>query len=189
MNVIDTPLQGVLVVEPDIFADERGFFLERFHDERYRSVGIDIPFVQDNFSRSAKGVLRGLHFQRQSPQAKLVEVVRGRVFDVVVDVRPGSSTFGQWHSVVLSDENRFQLWVPSGYAHGFCVLSEEADLLYKCTDYYDPTDEGGVAWNDPNLSIAWPVKEPLLSKKDARLPVLGSLEEGDLPLRLQTAEQ
>lgn len=189
MNVIETPLEGVLLLEPEIHTDERGFFLERFHANRYREFGIDLPFVQDNQSRSAKGVLRGLHFQKRFQQAKLVEIVRGRVFDVVVDVRPGSPTFGQWHSVVLSDQNHLQLWVPPGFAHGFYVLSEIAYFLYKCTAYYDPDDEGGIAWNDPELNIAWPVDAPLMSPKDARLPFLRSLEEEDLPLLPLTAEQ
>ncbi|MCH8031794.1 MAG: dTDP-4-dehydrorhamnose 3,5-epimerase [Bacteroidetes bacterium] len=182
MNAIETPLEGVLLFEPTVYVDERGFFLERFHASRYREYGIDLPFVQDNHSRSVKGTLRGLHFQKRSPQGKLVEVVQGRVFDVVVDVRPGSTTFGQWHGVELSDENHYQLWVPPGFAHGFCALSENADLLYKCTAYYDSEDEGGIAWNDPDLDITWPVDDPLLSTKDNQLPFLSTLEEEDLPL-------
>ena len=189
MNVIKTTLEGVLLFEPTVFTDERGFFLERFHASRYREYGINLPFVQDNHSRSAKGALRGLHFQRRSPQGKLVEVIQGRVFDVVVDVRPGSSTFGQWHGVELCDENHYQLWIPPCFAHGFCVLSEDADLLYKCTAYYDAEDEGGIAWNDPDLNITWPVGDPLLSTKDKQLPFLRTLEEEDLPRLPMTVEQ
>ena len=182
MNVIETPLEGVLLFEPTVYTDERGFFLERFHASRYREYGVDLPFVQDNHSRSVRGALRGLHFQRRSPQGKLVEVTRGRVYDVVVDIRPGSATFGRWNGVELNDENHYQLWVPPGFAHGFCVLSDAADFLYKCTVYYDPEDEGGIAWNDPDLNIAWPVGDPLLSTKDKHLPFLSTLEEEDLPL-------
>lgn len=189
MNVIETPLPEVLLLEPKVFADNRGFFLERFHEARYREVGIEQPFVQDNHSRSVKGVLRGLHFQKRSPQAKLVEVVRGSVFDVVVDVRPGSITFGEWYGVELSDRNHYQLWIPAGFAHGFCTLSDEADFLYKCTSVYDPNDEGGVAWNDSDLHIAWPIEEPILSEKDKRLPLLRRLEEKDLPHSVQPAIQ
>ncbi len=181
MNVIKTTLDGVLLIKPEVYSDERGFFLERFHESRYREYGVDLPFVQDNHSRSVKGTLRGLHFQKHFPQGKLVEVIQGRVFDVVVDVRPGSVSFGEWHGVELSNENHWQLWVPPGFAHGFCVLSDEADFLYKCTAYYDPQDEGGIVWNDPNLCINWPVEAPLLSLKDAILPQLGSLKEEDLP--------
>jgi len=181
MNAIETSLEGLLLLYPTVYSDERGFFLERFHDSRYREYGIDLPFVQDNHSRSVKGALRGLHFQKCSPQGKLVEVVQGCVFDVVVDIRTGSTTFGQWHGVELSDENHYQLWVPPGFAHGFCVLSEAADLLYKCTAYYDAADEGGIVWNDPELNITWPVSNPLLSPKDKQLPFLSTLEEEDLP--------
>ena len=181
MNVIETTLDGVLLFKPEVYPDERGFFLERFHESRYREYGVDLPFVQDNHSRSVKGTLRGLHFQKHFPQGKLVEVIQGRVFDVVVDVRPGSVSFGEWHGVELSNENHWQLWVPPGFAHGFCVLSDEADFLYKCTAYYDPEDEGGIVWNDPNLCINWPIEAPLLSLKDAMLPPLGSLKEEDLP--------
>jgi dTDP-4-dehydrorhamnose 3,5-epimerase len=181
MTVRETSLPGLLLVEPVVHGDARGLFSERYHAERYRDAGISAPFVQDNLSRSARGTLRGLHFQRARPQGKLVEVVRGTIFDVAVDVRPGSPTFGRWEGVVLDDEARRQLWVPPGFAHGFCVLSETADVLYKCTALYDPADEGGVAWNDPDLAIPWPAEAPLLSDKDRRLPPLASLSLSDLP--------
>lgn len=172
MKVIQTKLQDCLIIEPRVFGDERGFFLESFQTERYRDqAGIDLTFVQDNHSRSAKGVLRGLHFQKTKPQGKLVRVVRGEVFDVAVDIRPQSKTFGQWEGVILSEQNHRQFWVPPGFAHGFLVLSDFADFEYKCTDYYDPTDEGSICWNDPQLAIEWPLSmEPLLSAKDAAAP-------------------
>ena len=172
MKVLTTSLPGVLLFEPRAFGDERGFFLETFQSQRYREAGVTLPFVQDNWSRSIQGTLRGLHFQEPRPQGKLVMVTRGSVFDVAVDIRRGSPTFGQWVGVELSDENRRQLWVPPGFAHGFCVTSEVADFLYKCTDVYFPEGDGGIAWNDPDLGIAWPVKSPLLSKKDAAAPFL-----------------
>tara|TARA_R110001583_G_scaffold15680_4_gene64395 strand:- start:959 stop:1492 length:534 start_codon:yes stop_codon:yes gene_type:complete len=166
MRVIDTKLAGVKIIEPRVFGDARGFFLETFQADRYAEHGMTLPFVQDNHSRSGKGVLRGLHFQKTKPQGKLVRVVRGEVFDVAVDVRPGSPTFGQWEGVVLSDDNKRQYWIPPGLAHGFVVLSESADFEYKCTDYYDPSDEGCLLWNDPAVGIEWPVTSPLLSAKD-----------------------
>ena len=166
MRVIDTKLAGVKIIEPRVFGDARGFFLETFQADRYAEHGMTLPFVQDNHSRSGKGVLRGLHFQKTKPQGKLVRVVRGEVFDVAVDVRPGSPTFGQWEGVVLSDDNKRQYWIPPGLAHGFVVLSESADFEYKCTDYYDPSDEGCLLWNDPAVGIEWPVSAPLLSAKD-----------------------
>ncbi|MFZ5471752.1 MAG: dTDP-4-dehydrorhamnose 3,5-epimerase [Myxococcota bacterium] len=172
MKVSPTPLPGVLLLEPKSFGDERGFFLETFHAQRYAEVGITLPFVQDNWSRSVKGALRGLHFQHPRPQGKLVLVTRGAVFDVAVDIRQGSPTFGKWYGVELSDENRHQLWVPPGFAHGFCVLSEVADFLYKCTDVYVPQADAAILWNDPDLGIAWPIAAPLLSKKDASAPRL-----------------
>ncbi|HSP80728.1 MAG TPA: dTDP-4-dehydrorhamnose 3,5-epimerase, partial [Myxococcaceae bacterium] len=146
--------------------------MELFHARKYEEAGIVGPFVQDNFSRSVKGTLRGLHFQEPNAQGKLVQVMAGTVFDVAVDIRRGSPTFGQWVGVELSAENRHQLWVPAGFAHGFCVLSETADFLYKCTDFYAPGSERGVAWNDPDLAIEWPVSSPLLSPKDAMAPRL-----------------
>lgn len=182
MTVCPTSLPGVLLFEPRVFGDARGFFLERFHAERYAEAGVPTPFVQDNHSRSRLGVLRGLHFQRQHPQGKLVEVARGRIWDVVVDLRAGSPAFGRWEGFELDDEAHRQLWVPPGFAHGFCVLSDTADVLYKCTDVYRPDDEGGVAWDDPDLGIGWPdVPIRTLSEKDRALPCLGSLGPEDLP--------
>lgn len=177
MRVLETKLPGVLIIEPRVFGDSRGFFIESFQAERYRDVGIEAPFVQDNHSRSRKGVLRGLHFQRTRPQGKLVRVSRGAVWDVAVDVDPSSPTFGQYEGVELNDENHRQLWVPPGYAHGFCVLSDVADFEYKCTDLYFPEDEGALLWNDPDVDIAWPVNEPLLSDKDRLNPTLRQLAD------------
>jgi len=176
MEVMATALPGVLLIRPQVFGDERGFFLETFSAERYRQVaGIEQPLVQDNHSRSRRGVLRGLHFQRTRPQGKLVGVARGSVFDVAVDIDPASPTCGRHVGVELSDANHLQLWIPPGYAHGFCVLSEVADFVYKCTDYYHPEDEGGLAWNCPRLGISWPIDAPLLSAKDERYPGLDEL--------------
>ncbi|MEH6824473.1 MAG: dTDP-4-dehydrorhamnose 3,5-epimerase [Motiliproteus sp.] len=166
MRVIDTKLAGVKIIEPRVFGDARGFFLETFQADRYAEAGITQPFVQDNHSRSGQGVLRGLHFQKTKPQGKLVRVVRGEVYDVAVDIRLGSPTFGQWEGVVLSDDNKRQYWLPPGFAHGFVVLSDSADFEYKCTDYYDPGDEGCLLWNDPTVGIDWPIANPLLSAKD-----------------------
>ena len=176
MKITTTALPGVLIIEPRAFGDTRGFFLESFQVERYAKAGITQPFVQDNHSRSQRGVLRGLHFQRTRPQGKLVSVSRGSVFDVAVDIDPHSATFGQYVATELSDDNHLQLWIPPGYAHGFCVLSDEADFHYKCTELYDPTDEAGIIWNDPDVNIAWPFENPLLSEKDQKLPRLGELK-------------
>jgi len=175
MNVTETKLAGVLIIEPKVFGDSRGFFKETFQVERYREAGIEYIFVQDNYSRSQKGVLRGLHFQITKPQGKLVSCSKGAVFDVAVDIDPESTTYGQYVGVELTEDNHKQLWVPPGYAHGFCVLSETADFQYKCTDYYDSSDEGGVIWNDPDLAIEWPITHPSLSSKDALLPTLAEL--------------
>lgn len=167
MQVIDTKIRDVKIIQPKIFGDARGFFLETFEKNRYQEMlNIDFDFVQDNHSRSTKGVLRGLHFQTQNPQGKLVRVVRGEVFDVAVDIRPDSPTFGQWEGIILSEENKTQFWIPPGLAHGFVVLSDIADFEYKCTDYYNPAYEGCVLWNDPDIAIEWPEKNPLLSEKD-----------------------
>jgi dTDP-4-dehydrorhamnose 3,5-epimerase len=177
MNVIQTKLADCVIIEPSVYEDERGFFLETFQAERYAEVaGISLPFVQDNHSRSGKGVLRGLHFQKTKPQGKLVRVVRGEVYDVAVDIRVGSATYGHWEAVVISEENKKQFWVPPGFAHGFLVISESAEFLYKCTDYYDPSDEGSLLWNDPDLNIPWPNNSPILSKKDAQAPLLANLK-------------
>ncbi|WP_223533138.1 dTDP-4-dehydrorhamnose 3,5-epimerase [Pseudomonas sp. BF-R-30] len=175
MKVIETALAGVLIIEPKVFGDQRGFFLESFQTERYRELGIELPFVQDNHSRSQRGVLRGLHFQRTRPQGKLVSVSCGSVYDVAVDINPDSPTCGQFVGVELNDENHRQLWVPPGYAHGFCVLSEVADFQYKCTDLYYPEDEGGLIWNDPEVNIPWPIENPNLSGKDQCNPTLRQL--------------
>ena len=172
MKIVKTLLNDCVIIEPKVFGDSRGFFLETFQAERYAEIAnITQPFVQDNHSRSGKGVLRGLYFQIKNPQGKLVRVVRGEVFDVAVDLRPDSSTFGQWEGVLLSEENKRQFWVPPGFAHGFVVTSDTADFEYKCTDYYDPSDEGSIAWNDPDLAITWPQDlEVKLSEKDANAP-------------------
>ena len=178
MNVIKTKLKDCVIIEPKVFGDERGFFLETFQADRYADhAGITLPFVQDNHSRSSKGVLRGLHFQKTKPQGKLVRVVRGEVYDVAVDIRSGSATYGQWEAVILSEGNKTQFWVPPGFAHGFVVLSETADFEYKCTDYYDPSDEGSLLWSDPDLNIPWPIDNPKLSEKDANAPLLADLKK------------
>lgn len=168
MKVIKTSLDGCVIIEPDVFCDERGFFLETYQKERYKNeAGINVDFVQDNFSRSYKNVLRGLHFQKNKPQGKLVRVVRGKVLDVAVDIRKDSNTFGEWVSVELSSDNKKQLWVPPGFAHGFLVISDTADFAYKCSDFYDSSDEGTIIWNDPQININWPISDPSLSDKDA----------------------
>ncbi len=167
MKVLNTKIDGVKIIQPKIFGDERGFFLETFELNRYREMlEIDLNFVQDNHSRSGKNVLRGLHFQKHNPQGKLVRVVRGAVFDVAVDIRPGSATFGQWEGIILSEENKTQFWIPPGLAHGFAVLTDIADFEYKCTDYYTPKNEGCLLWNDPDVGIEWPDITPILSEKD-----------------------
>ena len=176
MKITRTKINGCLVIEPKVFGDERGFFLETFQAERYKEMaGIELSFVQDNHSRSTKGVLRGLHFQKTKPQGKLVRVVRGEVFDVAVDIRKGSPTYGKWEGVWLSEENKKQFWLPPGLAHGFVVTSETADFEYKCTDYYDPTDEGCLIWNDPDVGIDWPIEDPVLSEKDQQGSLLKDL--------------
>lgn len=169
MKVIPTRINDVKIIQPAVYGDARGFFLETFEKRRYQQLlDIELDFVQDNYSRSGKNVLRGLHFQKTQPQGKLVRVVRGEVFDVAVDIRPGSPTFGQWEGVILSEENKTQLWIPPRLAHGFVVLSEIADFEYKCTDYYNPQDEACLLWNDSSINIDWPVKAPLLSEKDKK---------------------
>ena len=166
----------VIRIEPRVFRDARGFFLESWHEQKFAENGLPARFVQDNHSRSARGTLRGLHMQVAFAQGKLVRCVAGEVFDVAVDVRPGSRTFGQWVGETLSAENFRQLWVPPGFLHGFCVTSESAEIQYKCTELYHPEDELGVLWNDPDLAIRWPIAEPLLSAKDAALPRLRDVE-------------
>lgn len=172
MNVVDTPLGGLKVIEPKVFEDARGFFLETFNAGRYAALGVPSHFVQDNWSRSQKGTLRGLHFQHPKGQGKLVWCPRGAVWDVAVDVRKGSPTFGKWFGLELSEANKKQLWIPPGFAHGFCVLSDVADFVYKCTELYAPDCEQSVRWDDPAIGVEWPVKEPLLSKKDLAAPLL-----------------
>ena len=168
MNIIRTKLKDCVIIEPKLFSDARGFFIETFQADRYANLAnINLPFVQDNHSHSSKGVLRGLHFQKTKPQGKLVRVVHGEVYDVAVDLRHDSPTFGQWEAVILTEENKTQFWVPPGFAHGFLVLSDTADFEYKCTDYYDPSDEVSILWNDPDLNISWPITSPILSDKDA----------------------
>jgi dTDP-4-dehydrorhamnose 3,5-epimerase len=177
MKISHSKLNGCVIIEPRVFGDERGFFLETFHAARYaESAGINLPFVQDNHSRSSKGVLRGLHFQKTKPQGKLVRVVRGEVYDVAVDIRTNSKTFGKWEAVILSEHNKLQFWVPPGFAHGFVVLSDSADFEYKCTDFYDSTDEGSILWSDPDLGIQWPVQNPIVSAKDAVAKQLADLD-------------
>ncbi len=172
MKVIPTQHPDVKLIEPDVFADQRGFFIETYHSEKYRAQGLSDTFVQDNHSRSTRGVLRGLHYQLEHPQGKLVHVVTGEVFDVCVDIRTGSPYFGTWAGVLLSGENQRQVYIPPGFAHGFCVLSAQADFLYKCTDHYAPGDEYGIIWNDPQIAIEWPQLDYIISEKDTRLPRL-----------------
>lgn len=181
MNVTPTPLDGLLIIEPRCFHDERGFFLETYQDSRYRQTGISDPFVQDNHSRSSKGVLRGLHFQVRRPQAQLVTLMRGRVFDVGVDLRPASPTFGRWFGIELTETGPRQVYLAPGFAHGFCVLSDWADLHYKISRRYDPADSGGLRWNDPDVGIRWPIDSPRVAPRDAAYPMLRDLAPAQLP--------
>ena len=166
MKIENTPIEGVLLIKPDVFGDSRGYFQESWNERRYAELGFEHQFVQDNLSLSRKGILRGLHLQNPNPQGKLVYVLRGEVFDVAVDVRVGSPSFGQWFGAVLSEDNHYQLYIPKGFAHGFCVTSDEALFAYKCTDFYSPTHELSIAWDDPEIGIEWPVESPQLSAKD-----------------------
>ncbi len=176
MNVVETSLPGVVILEPKVYGDDRGFFYESFNARTFKqATGLERNFVQDNHSRSQKGVLRGLHYQLVDTQGKLVRVTAGEVLDVAVDIRRSSPNFGQWVGVRLSAQNHRQLWVPPGYAHGFCVISEVADFQYKCTDLYFPEDESGLLWNDPDVDIPWPVESPSLSAKDTQNPTLREL--------------
>lgn len=175
ITVTDCGIEGLKVIEPKVFPDARGYFFESYNYNDYAKAGIDVQFVQDNQSASTRGVLRGLHFQKEHPQGKLVRVIRGEVFDVAVDLRKGSETFGKWHGVVLSEENKKQFYVPPGFAHGFLVLSDYAEFAYKCTDFYHPNDEGGVIWNDPEIGIEWPLQngvDLIFSDKDTKWPTL-----------------
>ncbi|WP_302548662.1 dTDP-4-dehydrorhamnose 3,5-epimerase [uncultured Desulfovibrio sp.] len=174
MEVVSTPIAGVLLIKPKIWGDARGYFVETWQQERYTAAGINLPFVQDNHSMSTYGILRGLHFQKTRPQGKLVYVSLGKVFDVAVDIRPASPTFGQWYGVELTQENQWQLWIAPGLAHGFAVTSETAHFHYKCTDYYCPEDEGAIRWNDPTFNVRWPVANPRLSEKDAAAPLFAT---------------
>jgi len=168
MNVLTCDIPGLLILEPKVFGDARGFFLETWNQFRYREAGVGEDFVQDNLSFSRRGILRGLHFQNPKPQGKLLQVLQGAVFDVAVDIRRSSPTFGKWHGLVLSGENKRQFYIPAGFAHGFVVLSETALFHYKCTEFYSPKDEMAIRWDDPDIGIAWPLKEPLLSERDAK---------------------
>lgn len=179
---IDTPLPGVYVLEPRVFGDPRGFFAETYNERRFHELGITSDFVQDNHSRSVRGTLRGLHYQLRHPQAKLCRVVVGEVLDVAVDIRHGSPTFGKSFSVRLSAENKRQIYIPRGFAHGFVVLSEAAEFLYKCDDFYYGHDDRGIAWDDPALGIEWAITDPLLSEKDRRNPRLRDVAPGELPV-------
>jgi dTDP-4-dehydrorhamnose 3,5-epimerase len=169
-----TSIEGLYIIEPMVFGDDRGYFMETYHAEEFKEAGLDVKFVQDNKSKSKKGVLRGLHFQYKKPQGKLVRALRGKVFDVAVDLRKDSPTYGKWEGIILSEENKKQFYVPEGFAHGFVVLSDEAEFTYKCTNFYDVDDEGGILWNDPSIAIEWPidVNEIILSEKDKKWSTL-----------------
>ena len=182
MNIIPTEITDVKIIEPAVFGDARGFFMESWNQQRYAEAGIDVSFVQDNVSSSGKGVLRGLHFQHPQGQGKLVQVLKGEVLDVAVDIRVGSPTFGRSVSVVLSEANHLQFYVPVGFAHGFCVMSEMALFSYKCTEFYNPKTEGSILWNDPDLGIDWPVDSPSLSEKDLKGSFLKDIPKEQLPL-------
>lgn len=177
---LETGLDGLALIEPQVFGDDRGFFVETFSREAWRELGVEADFVQHNHSRSSKGTLRGLHFQTSPGQAKLLRCPRGKIFDVAVDLRRDSPTFGQWEGYVLDDEKHHQLYVPVGFAHGFCVLSEVADVTYLVSSLYDPDTEAGILWNDPEVGVEWPVDDPLLSKRDIEAPTLGEVA-ADLP--------
>ncbi len=175
MNITQGELDGLLILEPQVFGDSRGYFMESYHQIRFTRAGIDQVFVQDNFSFSDQGTLRGLHFQVNYPQTKLVQAISGEIFDVAVDIRPDSPTFGMWSGVFLSETNKRQLLIPAGFAHGFCVISKTARVTYKCSDYYHPEDEGGILWSDPAVGIKWPVNDPIISGKDKNFPLLRDL--------------
>jgi dTDP-4-dehydrorhamnose 3,5-epimerase len=181
MKVVETSLLGALVIEPQVFGDARGFFYESYNEAKYREAGIDRRFVQSNVSRSAKGVLRGLHYQWPNPQGKLVSVLEGEVYDVAVDVRRGSPTFGRWAGVMLTADNHRHFWIPEGFAHGFCVVSQFATFSYQCTALYDREGDAGIRWNDADIGIDWPVSAPLLSEKDTRAPFLKDVPVDRLP--------
>ncbi|AND71069.1 dTDP-4-dehydrorhamnose 3,5-epimerase [Dyella thiooxydans] len=182
MKVLETRLPGLLVVEPQVFGDSRGYFYESYNESKFHKAGIDCRFVQSNVSRSARGVLRGLHYQWPNPQGKLVSVLEGEVFDVAVDIRRGSPTFGQWAGVMLTADNHRHLWIPEGFAHGFCVLSEYATFTYQCTALYDAGADAGIRWNDADIGIDWPISDPQLSVKDTRVPLLSDIPHDRLPV-------
>ena len=184
IKVTETPIEGLYVIEPTVHGDSRGYFMETYNYNDMKEAGLDMVFVQDNQSKSTKGVLRGLHYQKEHPQGKLVRVIKGRVFDVAVDIRKGSKTYGKWFGIELTEENKKQFYISPGFAHGFLVLSDEAEFCYKCTDFYHPEDEGGIAWNDPTIAIAWPevVGERMtdgtsliLSEKDKKVPFFSDM--------------
>ena len=181
MEVISTSIEGAMIVKPDVYGDHRGFFMETYQADRYDRCGISTTFVQDNLSYSVKNTLRGLHYQISRPQAKLVQAVTGEIYDVIVDIRAESPTFGQWVGVYLSEKNKHQLYIPAGLAHGFCVLSDTAHFMYKCSDVYVPEDEGGILWSDNAIGIDWPVTDPIISAKDAQFPPLGDVPPEKLP--------
>ncbi len=182
MKVTPTDLDGVVLLAPRVFGDSRGAFWESYQQERYAAAGLTATFVQDNISLSKKNTLRGLHYQHPHGQAKLVQVLQGEIFDVALDIRVGSPTFGQWFGTQLSDRNHRQLYIPAGFAHGFCVCSDSALFMYKCSEYYAPGDEGGIHWDDPALAIPWPVEEPVLSPRDREWPRLGAIDLRNLPV-------
>jgi dTDP-4-dehydrorhamnose 3,5-epimerase len=182
MKIIETELEGVVIIEPDVFGDPRGYFMETYNQHRYQDLGIKSVFKQDNMSFSRKGTLRGLHYQYPKTQAKLVQTIKGGVFDVIVDIRRGSSTFGKWIGKYLSDENQQQIFIPEGFAHGFCVASEYAIIIYKCSEFYAPDCERGLLWSDPDLNIDWPIEALLVSDKDKRNPCLRDIPEKRLPV-------
>jgi len=181
MKITSTKLPGVLIIQPRVFADQRGFFMETYHLKKYAEKGLDLSFVQDNLSYSTIGTLRGLHYQYPNAQGKLVQAIKGEIFDVAVDIRCGSPTFGKWTGAYLSDENKRQIFIPEGFAHGFCVISDTASVVYKCTDFYAPESEKGIIWSDSDIGIEWPVKEPLLSPKDSQYPCLKDIPPDNLP--------
>jgi dTDP-4-dehydrorhamnose 3,5-epimerase len=181
MNCVPTELSEVLLITPNVHGDARGFFLETYSESRYAEAGMADRFVQDNYSHSSGPVLRGLHYQLNYPQSKLVSVIWGEIFDVAVDIRPDSPTFGKWVGQRLSDENRAQLFIPAGFAHGFCLLSEQADVMYKCTDYYHPEDDRGLFWSDPAIGIKWPLENPRISERDQEHRLLADIPPDELP--------
>lgn len=181
MKISETEIPGVLIFEPKVFEDDRGFFLETWRKDKYAEAGVKEDFVQDNVSFSMRGTLRGLHFQNPHGQGKLVQVLTGHIFDVAVDIRVGSPSFGKWVGIELSGEDRRQIYIPPGFAHGFCVMSETALFSYKCTDYYAAECDSGIVWNDPDIGIEWPIADPVLSKKDAENPRLSQVTEKNLP--------